>query len=185
MDGSGLARQVAVLRAERDHDFKDWLAHVRTALPDIKDVLSILREEDKSRYVMVEYENGLRVPAWMLSGGTLRLLALTILAYGRRDGEIYLVEEPENGVHPAALETIYQSLSSFAVGSDDLLVSNPQVFITSHSPVLLSMAEPEQLLCFSTTPEGTKIVRGDKHPALRDWQHETSLGSMLASGILG
>ena len=84
------------------------------------------------------------------------------------------VEEPENGVHPAALETIYQSLSS---------VYNAQVLVAT-SPVLLSMAKPEQILCFSKTPEGTAIIRGDEHPALRDWHGEASLGTMLASGSL-
>ena len=111
----------------------------------------------------------------MLSEGTLRLLALTILAYLPHFRGLYMIEEPENGVHPAAIETIYQSLSS---------VYNAQVFVSTHSPVLLSMAKPEQVLCFSKTSEGTKIVRGSEHRALKDWQGEVSLGTMIASGIL-
>ena len=51
------------------------------------------------------------MPAWMLSEGTLRLLALTILAYLPHLPAVYLIEEPETAVHPTALETIYQSLS--------------------------------------------------------------------------
>jgi predicted ATPase len=174
--GAGLARSISQLRINAPQQYQDWLAHIRTALPDVRTVDSILREEDKHRYVMIEYENGVRVPAWMISEGTLRLLALTILAYLPDFHGVYLIEEPENGVHPTALETIYQSLSS---------VYDAQVLVASHSPVLLSMAKPEQILCFSKTPEGTKIVRGSDHPALRDWQGEVSLGTMVASGILG
>jgi predicted ATPase len=172
--GAGLARQVDHLKG---YDrFSDWLAHVRTALPDICTIDSVLREEDRHRYVVVEYKGGVRVPSWMLSEGTLRLLALTILAYLPDFRGVYLIEEPENGVHPTALETIYQSLSS---------IYEAQVLVASHSPVLLSMAKPEQILCFSKTSEGTKIVRGSEHPVLKEWQGEVSLGTLAASGILG
>jgi len=175
--GANLARQVARLNDEYPLQSQDWLAHVRTALPDVRKIDSVLREEDKHRYVVIEYENGVRVPSWMLSEGTLRLLALTIFAYLPDPAPgVYLIEEPENGVHPTALETIYQSLSS---------VPNAQVLVASHSPVLLSMARPEQILCFSKTAEGTRIVRGNEHPALQEWRGEVSLGTLAASGILG
>jgi predicted ATPase len=174
--GLGLARSVAQLKADRPQRFQDWISHVRTALPDISVIDSVPRDEDKHRYLMIQYENRVRVPAWMLSEGTLRLLALTILAYLPEFFGVYLVEEPENGVHPTALEAIYQSLSS---------VYDAQVLVASHSPILLNMASPDQILVFSKTAEGAKIVRGSDHPALQDWRKEVSLGTLAASGILG
>lgn len=176
MKGSYLVRAINQLLNANRVDFLEWLAHIRTVLPDIKDIRTVIREEDRHRYVMVDYENGISVPSWMLSDGTLRLLALTILAYLPDFNGVYLVEEPENGVHPAALQAIYDSLSSVYGG---------QVLITSHSPVLLGLAKPEQLLCFSKTPTGVDIIRGSEHQALRDWQGEVSLGVLAASGILG
>lgn len=173
--GASLAWQIRRLQERSPRAFEDWISHLRTALPDVCKIESILQQWDNRRFVRIQYQNGLQVPAWMLSEGTLRLLALTILAYLPHFQGLYMIEEPENGVHPAALETIYQSLSS---------VYNAQVFVSTHSPVLLSMAKPEQVLCFSKTPEGTKIVRGSQHPALKDWQGAVSLGTMIASGIL-
>jgi predicted ATPase len=80
------------------------------------------------------------------------------VAYLDPPGTIYLIEEPENGIHPQAVECVFQALSS---------VYECQVLCASHSPVILSMAEPEQLLCFSRTDENaTDIMRGDKHPML-------------------
>lgn len=176
IDGSTLARLITILRSGHPGPFTDWLAHLRTALSDIRSVDVILREEDQHRYLVVEYENGHRIPAWMVSAGTLNLLALTILAYLPDFKGAYLVEEPENGVHPLALETIFQSLSSVYEG---------QVLIASHSPILLSMAKPEQLLCFSKASDGgAQIVRGSDHPVLKNWQGEVSLGSLVGSGIL-
>src|SRR5512136_2903852 len=101
------------------------------------------------------------VPSWTASDGTLRLLALTLPAYLPNMRGIYLIEEPENGIHPRAVETLFQSLSS---------VYNAQVLLATHSPVILSLAKAEQVLCFAKTLEGaTDIVPGDQHPALRDW----------------
>jgi len=173
--GVGLARSIAHLADGYRNRFSDWIRHVRTALPDVRTIRTVVREEDKHRYLMIEYENGMQIPSWMVSEGTLRLLALTILAYMPSTGGVYLVEEPENGVHPTALETIFQSLSS---------VSDAQVLVASHSPILLNMATPEQILVFSKITDGVKIVRGKDHPALRDWQRDVSLGTLAASGIL-
>lgn len=107
----------------------------------------------------------------------MRLLALTLLAYIGEPGHIYLIEEPENGIHPRAVETVFQSLSS---------AYESQVLCATHSPVMLSLAEPDQILCFARTPEGaTDVVRGDEHPNLREWRRGTDLGTLFATGVLG
>jgi len=75
------------------------------------------------------------------------------------------------------VETVLQSLSS---------VYNAQVLLATHSPVILSLAQPEQVLCFSRTSQGaTDIVLGSEHPRLRQWRGETDLGTLFASGVLG
>ncbi len=175
-DGSNLPWAVGELQKNPDQ-FERWLAHVRTALPDVKNVATVERPEDKHRYLVVEYQTGLKVPSWTVSDGTLRLLALTLVAYLDQPGTVYLIEEPENGVHPRAIETVFQSLSS-AYGS--------QILCATHSPVILSLADPKQVLCYARTPSGaTDIVRGDKHPNLRDWKRDTDLGTLFATGVLG
>jgi predicted ATPase len=89
---------------------------------------------------------------------------------------VFLVEEPENGLHPQAVEVAVQSLSS---------VYGSQMLMASHSPVVLSAVEPRQVLCFGKTSEGeTAIVRGTDHPMLRDWKGEVDFGTLFASGIL-
>lgn len=174
--GAGLARMISNLKYKHPEKFRAWLLHVQTALPEIQDIDAPPRPYDNTRCTVVIYSGNVAVPSWMVSEGTLRLLQLTILAYLPDFHGVYLVEEPENGVHPSALEAIYQSLSS---------IYDAQVLVSSHSPILLNMAKPEQLLCFSKSEDGVKIVRGSEHPALKDWQNEVSLGTLAASGILG
>jgi hypothetical protein len=176
-DGSNLPWVVADLRQRSPERFRQWIAHLQTAFPDLEDINTIERPEDRHRYVVLRYRDGLEVPSWMASDGTLRMLALTLPAYLDDFKGIYLVEEPENGIHPRAIETMTQSLSS---------VYNAQVLLATHSPVILSTVEAEQVLCFAKNPEGaTDIIRGSEHPALQSWKHETTLGTLFAAGVLG
>ncbi|MFL6196970.1 MAG: AAA family ATPase [Thermoanaerobaculia bacterium] len=176
-DGANLPWVVADLKERSPERFQQWIAHLRTAFPDLEDIKTVERPEDRHRYLMLQYKEGLEVPSWMASDGTLRMLALTLPAYLDDFKGIYLVEEPENGIHPRAIETMTQSLSS---------VYNAQVLLATHSPVVLSTVEAEQILCFSKDAEGaTQIIRGSEHPALQSWKHETTLGTLFAAGVLG
>lgn len=176
-DGSNLPWAVYQLQNEAPERCKRWVAHVATALPDLQGIETIERPEDRHRYLSIRYATGFSVPSWTTSDGTLRLLALTLLAYLGGGERVYVIEEPENGIHPTAVETVFQSLSS---------AYDAQVLCASHSPVVLSRAEPEQLLCFAKTEQGeTAIVRGDDHPALRDWKRGADLGTLFAAGVLG
>jgi predicted ATPase len=176
-DGSNLPHVVHDLAKTHPERLSAWIRHVASALPDLRNVRTVDRPEDRHRYLEVEYANGLSAPSWMVSDGTLRLLALTVLAYLPDLHGIYLIEEPENGIHPRAVETVLQSLSS---------VYGAQVLLATHSPIILSLARPEQVLCFARTKDGvTDIVRGTDHPRLRDWHRATDLGTLFASGVLG
>ncbi|MCL6634880.1 MAG: AAA family ATPase [Peptococcaceae bacterium] len=176
-DGSNLPWVISRLREKSPGQFKDWIAHLKTALPDLEDIQTIVRPEDRHCYLLVKYRGDLAVPSWMISDGTLRLLALTVPAYLPDFKGVYLVEEPENGIHPRAVETMFQSLSS---------VYSAQMLLATHSPVILSMAEPDAVMCFAKTAEGaTDIVLGSEHPALKEWRGETSLGVLFAGGVLG
>jgi predicted ATPase len=100
-----------------------------------------------------------------------------LLAYVEDLSGSYLIEEPENGIHPKAMESVFQSLSS---------VYDAQILCATHSPVLLSLAKPDQLLCFAKTEDGrTDVIQGDQHPVLRDWQRTIDLETLFASGVLG
>lgn len=175
-DGSNLPWVVERVRSKHPERFAEWMAHVQTAFPDIESVSTVERPDDKHRYLVVRYHGGIDVPSWMVSDGTLRFLALTIIAYLPESGDVYLIEEPENGIHPRAIEALFQSLSS---------AYEAQVIVASHSPVMLGLVRQDQVLCFAKSMNETDIVSGTAHPALKAWQGECSLGVLFASGILG
>lgn len=175
-DGSNVPWVADALRGEAPERWEWWMGHIQSALNGFKSMRVIRREDDGHKYLMVKYRNGLEVPSWKVSDGTLRLLALTMLAYLPNTSGLYLVEEPENGIHPGVLEDLYDSLSC---------VYDAQVLLASHSPMFVAVSDVSKLFCFGKTPEGViDVIPGLSHPYLRDWQHETDLGTFFASGIL-
>lgn len=177
-DGSNLPWVVHALENKNESKAKaNWVAHLATTLDDLEDVQTCEKPEDRSRYIQLKYKSGLIAPSWVLSDGTLRLLALTLLAYAPTTPSVVLIEEPENGIHPKAMETVMQSLSS---------VYDAQVLCATHSPVVLSLLSSKQILCFGKTDEGAvDIVRGNDHPRLRAWKSALNLGELFATGVLG
>ena len=179
-DGSNLPWVVQNLADKNPKGLKDWIRHLQTALPDLIGIRTVQREDDKHRYLMLKFQSGLEIPSWLASDGTLRLLALTLPAYLPGFQGTYLIEEPENGIHPKAAEAVFQSLSS---------VYNAQVLLATHSPVLLSLIKPkdsDKVLCFAKAPDGsTDIVSGDQHPNLLAWQGEPNFSVLFAGGVLG
>lgn len=89
VDGSNLPWVIKRLREHHQADYEEWLGHVRTILADLEDVSVIVRGEDRHAYLMLRYDTGMEVPSWTASDGTLRLLALTLLADMPDHGEIY------------------------------------------------------------------------------------------------
>ncbi|MDD5033465.1 MAG: AAA family ATPase [Methylococcaceae bacterium] len=176
-DGANLPWVVHELESRDPEAKRDWVRHIATTLEDLVDIQVREKPEDRSRYLELSYSNGLVAPSWLLSDGTLRLLALTLLAYAPNPPSLVLIEEPENGIHPKAIETVIQSLSS---------VYSAQVLCATHSPVVLSLLKAKDILCFGKTDEGAvDIVAGNDHPRLRGWQSALNLGDIFATGVLG
>ena len=160
------------LQDEHEDTYKEWLAHVQTVLSDLKDIRVVEREDDRSIYLMLGYTTGVEIPSWMASDCTMRFLVITLIAYLPYDGELYLLEEPENGVHPLALDAIYDSLSS---------AYESQVLV---SPAFLKLSNPHEVLCVAKNDEGaTDIIRGNDHPILRDWQESVDMNVLFATGV--
>ncbi|MBN8437111.1 MAG: AAA family ATPase [Candidatus Accumulibacter sp.] len=161
----------------RSEGYTDWIAHVRTALPQVVDIDVREREDDHHAYFVVAHRGDFKVTSSGLSDGTLRILTLTLLPYLSKQPAIVVAEEPENGIHPRAIEAVLQSLSS---------MYDSQVWVSSHSPVVLARAKLDQLLCARVGNEGgVEMVAGSDHPRLREWRGGIDLGSLFAAGVLG
>ena len=98
VDGSNLPLVVQDLKQQHQNVCQSWVEHIRTVLPDIQTINVVERPEDRHLYLAVQYnDGGDPVPSWLLSDGTLRLLALTLLAYLPEHEGIYLTSVSSKG----------------------------------------------------------------------------------------
>ena len=160
-DGSNLAWVVARLREDDPAGFQQWLQRLQTVLPDLDGLRVAERSEDRHAYLELSYKSGVEVPSWMASDGTVRLLALTLLAHlpmTEGTGSTVLLERPETGLHAGALKAICDALQSGC---------RSQVLLTTYSPALLALVAPARVLYFARDAKGTTdIVKGSDHPRL-------------------
>jgi len=164
------------LQAISPDRFAAWVAHVRTALPQITGISVGEREDDHHAYFRVQYEAGFEVTSSGLSEGTLRIIALTLIAYLDDAPRLLVVEEPENSIHPQGIDTVMQSLRSMYDG---------QVWISTHSPVVLATAKVSELQITRLGRDGAAaVIPGSQHPRLASWKGAIDLGSLFATGIL-
>jgi predicted ATPase len=181
LDGSNLPHVVRAFQRRDEVLFGQWVKHVANAVEGLKKVEVREREEDRFLVLQARFggQHSEPVPSWMLSDGTLRLMALTLLSYAATEDDvnIYLIEEPENGLHPLAIQIAYEALASPPASS--------QILCATHSPIFLAQAKLDQTLVFRRSQEGFSIVRrGPEIPELVAWSDRVSLPDLFVTGVL-
>jgi len=174
-DGTTLPWSVRTLQSDSArHD--EWIAHIASALPLIENVKAEIQEADKRAYLEVFYRTGFSVKSIGLSDGTFALLALSILPFLENVPSVVMVEEPENGIHPKAIEVILESLQ---------VMDHSQAWVTTHSPIVVAVTKPEHLICLSMTKsKGVQAIRGDQHDLLSKWEGIPTLDVLFSAGVL-
>lgn len=181
-DGSNLPKVLQNFKQSDPVLYELWERHVSQA---VEGLCSIgVHEDPRTKFLSVVANfDGLHdqpVPAALLSEGTLKLIGLTLLGFLPSDAHprLYMIEQPEDGLHPLAMETVVSALTEPS--------SEAQVLLSSHSPVLLAQVALEQVLVFQRAPEGYAVIcHGHELPVLKDWQERgVDMAHLLASGIL-
>lgn len=177
-DGRNMPWLARNLKSTDKERFRFWVDHVRTALPQVSDIDAIEREEDHYAYLSVTYASGYRVTSSGLSEGTLRILTLSLLPYlsAAVMPRLLVTEEPENGIHPRAIETTIQSLGS---------LYDTQVLVSTQSPIVLANTDLADVLAARLGDDGSvTVIPGDEHPQLRNWRGSIDIGTLFAAGVL-
>lgn len=172
-DGSNIPSVVRALAAGDISRCEEWLAHVREALPTVELVKVEPRGDDLE--LVVGFRGGHEVPARRLGRGVLRILGVTLVPYVAEPDAVYLVEEPENGVHPSAVEAICQALA---------WSPENQVLVTTHSPVWLGLTPIDRLLCVTREAGAARIVPATAFEHLEGWTGEVDLPTLFAANLL-
>ena len=111
------------------------------------------------------------------SDGTLRFIALATLFLQPVElrPSVILVDEPELGLHPYAIELLASLIRQAS--------KETQVIAATQSPLLLDHFEPEDVLVADRVDGATEIKRLERVP-LAEWLREYSLGQLWEKGEL-
>lgn len=113
-----------------------------------------------------------------LSDGTLRFIALTTLFLQPPEfrPSVILVDEPELGLHPYAIEMLASLIRQASV--------NTQVIVATQSSLLLDHFAPEEVLVANRVDGGTQLTRLDSGQ-LAAWLEDYSLGQLWEKNEFG
>lgn len=116
------------------------------------------------------------IPASLASAGALLFTAFLALGYTQTPG-LLLFEEPENGLHPYRLRWVLEILRKMNRG--EIGNRKRQIILTTHNPLLLNYASPEEVRVFVRHPEeGTKVIPMTKIPDIDRLLKEFALGEL-------
>lgn len=188
LDGAGLPTVLATLEREAEFNpeyhkrFQAIQRELQRAIPALTGVYA--KDSGDGRLVLTFEQNGQVVPARVVSDGALRVLALLTLAYSPQPPALIALEEPENGIHPHLLDFVINLLRGISRRK-----RNPvQVLLNSHSPSLVDLAEPHELVQARMIDGASRFERVglEDRPALRELleQGTYTLGEVYASGTL-
>nr|WP_272891899.1 ATP-binding protein [Stutzerimonas stutzeri] len=147
-DGGRLAATLHKLHRKDENIY----SRIASRLSEIIPTSDIRVDVDQTRQLLtveVKERSGAFLPARALSDGTLRFLALCIMAEDPEFKGLLCFEEPENGIHPEKMASMLQLLKELAVDSNqEVNEGNPmrQILIATHSPVLVGLESPDDLI---------------------------------------
>ena len=148
--GEELAAFLTTLKARQPRQFEALEKSLRMLLPDVDGIETDVNDLGEAEFHL--RENGVAVPARVLSEGTLRLLGLLALTGAKEAPSLVGFEEPENGVHPRRIELIAELLK---VNSQ---FRETQYIVTTHSPILPDRLPEESLFVVQRVNRETRIA---------------------------
>lgn len=159
-DGSNIAGYLDTLFTGSDASIRLSIESELTEMfPALKGIsLSTPTPGQKALGFTLATTNGraVTVPAALVSTGAILYTGYLAIAHSS-PATTLLVEEPENGVHPHLLGQIVKLLRKFTSTEVDGVTR--QVILTTHSPILLNEAKPEEIRVFRREDDRSTSVR--------------------------
>jgi predicted ATPase len=179
-DASNLAAVLYRLGTERESTYRRIVATIRQIAPFFDD-FSLEPTGPGDKEIILNWrhhESDLIFGPHQLSDGTLRGICLVSLLL-QPEGELpylIIVDEPELGLHPYALDVIASLFRTAA--------NHTQVLISTQSSTFLDRFEPEDIIVVEREHEATSFSR-QTADALAAWLEDYSLGEIWEKNVIG
>lgn len=178
-DGSNLASFLYLLQKKEPKHFRRIELMIKSIAPffDRFDLKPNLLNENKIELEWKEkgypdnYFN-----AFHLSDGTLRFICLTTLLMQAHPPETIIIDEPELGLHPVAINKLAGMIRKAS--------ENVQVILSTQSTNLIDNFDPEDIIVTDRGNEGS-VFRRLSTEKLSTWMEEYTLGDLWGQNKLG
>jgi predicted ATPase len=179
-DGSNIADFLLDLRRQDQNAFDGIVETMAYVLPYAKDIQPSLTSSEIERKAWLQLtEADFKVPGWMLSTGTLRLLALLALLRHPNPPSLIVVEEIENGLDPRSIHLLVEEIRNA------VLDGTTQVVLTTHSPYLLDLLTLEHLILVERDAKGQPcFLHPSDNENLQRWATKFAPGKLYTMGNL-
>jgi predicted ATPase len=156
---------------------------LRYVLPYAGDAKPTMTEELERRSSLVlterfgkERGRAFDVPVWMLSTGTMRVLALLAVIRHPEPPPVICIEEIENGLDPRTLQLVVNEIRTLIESK------RSQVIITTHSPYLLDLLPLSSIVMTQRTAEGVTFTRPAEDEEVKLWATDFTPGELYLKG---
>jgi ABC-type uncharacterized transport system ATPase subunit len=133
--GLGLASVYDVIINRSPRVFARLADEIEAKFPNVKDI-NLFNVNQSTKELAVQLKSGVRVRAADMSEGLLYYLAF-LAVRELEPASILLVEEPENGLHPARIRDVVDVLREIS--------KTTQVVMATHSPLVVNELEGDEV----------------------------------------
>ena len=182
-DGSNIADYLLDIQrldeTMQTHTLEGIVRAMEYVLPYARDLQAALTSELERKAYLQLTESDFKVPGWMLSTGTLRVLALLATLRHPNPPPLVVVEEIENGLDPRSIHLLVEEIRTA------VLSGVTQVVLTTHSPYLLDLLKLDQLVLVARSSAGEpRFFRPADNAKLAEWSREFAPGRLYTMGSL-
>jgi len=171
-DGRNIAEYLRWIREADLAAFNGILESLQFVLSYATDMQITLTSELERTVYLQMTEKNFKVPSWLFSTGTLRVLALLAVLRSPSPPPLIVIEEIENGLDPRTVNLILEEIRG-AVDS-----GRTQVIATTHSPYLLDLLDLSHLVLCERVKGEPVFVRPQDRKGLRDWAKSFAPGQL-------
>jgi predicted ATPase len=182
--GASLSSWIHTLQVNHPEEFQRIVKVVSDAFPEIESLGSVVTQA--GTVFLALREKHLQSPVFPVgaSSGELKFLILMSLIYSPMGTSLVAVEEPENHLHPRLLSLLVEIANQRRIELEGRVA---QAVVTTHSPYLVDLLEPEDIVVVDKRDGATECKRPGSGDELRRLlrEAETTLGRLWFSGSLG
>ncbi len=171
-DGSNIAEYLLDIRKRDIGAFEGIIETLQHPLPYVRDLQPVLTSELERAVYLRMIEENFKIPGWLLSTGTLRILALLALFRHPIPPPLIVIEEIENGLDPRTIHLIVEELRNL------IETGRTQVIITTHSPYLLDLLALSQIVLVERVDGQPIFSRPADKETLKEWAKNFGSGRL-------